>query len=270
MSTSADDPSAPLRLLHLAEADSTNAEAMRRALAGAAAPLWVLADRQTAGRGRSGRAWTSQSGNLFASLLVSTACAPAHAGQLSLVAGVAAIDAIRKAAGPAAAPEELRLKWPNDILIGAAKTGGILVESTTRSAGAERLAVIGIGLNLVAAPENLRASATFLSAHGLSLSPQRALCFLAEALDGWLRTWNDARGFAAVRLAWLERAGPVGEPLSVHLAGALVSGRFAGLDEDGALVIAGPDGRERRFSYGDVMLGEPAGAAAEKKKDEGR
>lgn len=263
MSTSAGDPPAPSRLLHLAETDSTNAEAMRRALAGEPPPLWVLADRQTAGRGRSGRAWASQPGNLFASLLVSTASPPALAGQLSLVAGVAAIDAIRKVAADQP-PAGLRLKWPNDILIGTAKTGGILIESTTLKPGGERLAVIGVGLNLVSAPDALGRAATFLSAHGLSLSPLRALCFLAEAMDDWLKTWNDARGFAEVREAWLKRAGPIGEPLTVHAACGLVSGRFAGLNQEGALVLAGPDGRERRFTYGDVML------AAEQEKDEGR
>jgi BirA family biotin operon repressor/biotin-[acetyl-CoA-carboxylase] ligase len=268
MSDSAGEPSAPLRLVHLPETDSTSAEAMRRALAGEAPPLWVLADRQTAGRGRAGRSWASQPGNLFASLLVSTSCPPALAGQLSLVAGVAAIDAIRRAAGRAP-PAGLRLKWPNDILVVTAKTGGILVESTTRSSGAERLAIIGIGLNLVSAPDDLSRAATFLSAHGLSLSPTRALCFLAEAMDGWLRTWNDARGFADVRCAWLERTGSIGEPLTVHSGGGIASGRFAGLDEEGALVIAGPDGQERRFTYGDVTLGESGSAAAEK-KDEGR
>jgi BirA family transcriptional regulator, biotin operon repressor / biotin---[acetyl-CoA-carboxylase] ligase len=257
MSASAGDPPAPLRLLHLPETDSTNAEAMRRGLAGEQAPLWVLADRQTSGRGRSGRTWASQPGNLFASLLVSTPCPPALAGQLSLVAGVAVIDAIRKAAAPLVPPAGLRLKWPNDILISAAKTGGILIESTSRNSGIERLAVIGIGLNLASAPDDLGRAATFLSAHGLSLSPQRALCFLAEAMDGWLRTWNDARGFAGVRRAWLERAGSIGEPLSVHTGKGVASGRFAGLDKEG-----------RRFSYGDVTLG--SSAAAEQKKDEGR
>jgi BirA family biotin operon repressor/biotin-[acetyl-CoA-carboxylase] ligase len=266
MSNPAGEPSAPPRLMHLPETDSTNAEVMRRALAGEAPPLWVLADRQTAGRGRAGRAWTSQPGNLFASLLVSTSCPPALAGQLSLVAGVAAIDAIRRAAGQAP-PAGLRLKWPNDILVGAAKTGGILVESTTRSSGAERLAIIGIGLNLVSAPDDLSRAATFLSAHGLSLSPTQALCFLAETMDGWLKTWNDAQGFAHVRQAWLDRAGPIGEPLTVHTAQGIAAGRFAGLDEVGALLVAGSDGTERRYNYGDVMIGEPESSAAEQKKE---
>jgi BirA family transcriptional regulator, biotin operon repressor / biotin---[acetyl-CoA-carboxylase] ligase len=263
MSASAGDPAVPSRLLHLSESDSTNAEAMRRALAGESLPIWVLADRQTAGRGRAGRAWASEPGNLFASLAIATPCPPASAGQLSLVAGVAVVDALNRAAAdrPVAG---LRLKWPNDILIGIAKTGGILIESTTLKPGGGRLAIIGIGLNLTSAPHDLGRAATFLSAHGLSLSPMRALCFLAEAMDGWLKTWNDARGFAEVRAAWLERGGPMGEPLSVHAGSGLVSGRFLGLDGDGALVIAGAGGSERRFTYGDVML------AAERKEEEGR
>jgi len=245
----------PYRLVHLAETDSTNAEAMRRALAGESGPLWIIADRQTAGRGRSGRGWSSAAGNLFASLLVPTTCPAAKAGQLSLVAGVAAIDAIRKAGEPAeSAP--LRLKWPNDVLIGPAKAGGVLVETTTR--GRERLAVVGIGLNLASAPENLDPPATYLARHGLALSPSEALCFLAGTMDAWLKTWNEGEGFALLREAWLERAGPAGELLSVRAGEGHVEGRFVGLDADGALIVAGPDGEERRFAFGDVSLLGPS------------
>jgi BirA family biotin operon repressor/biotin-[acetyl-CoA-carboxylase] ligase len=249
MTASAEGLPAPYRLVHLAEADSTNAEATRRALAGERGPLWVLADRQTTGRGRSGRTWVSEPGNLYASLLIEATCPPNKAGQLSLVAGVATIDAIRRAGllGPA-----LRLKWPNDILIGTAKAGGILVESSAQ--GEDRFAVIGIGLNLASAPPGLEKSATFLAAHGLTLSPVETLCFLAQTMDLWLKTWNEGDGFAGVRAGWLERAGAIGEPLTVHAVEGPVEGRFAGLDEEGALVIAGPDGSIRRFSYGDVTL----------------
>ena len=96
--------------------------------AASVARMWIIAQRQTSGRGRSGRAWSSQPGNLFASFITALDCPPAKAGQLSLVAGVAVIDAIRRAGDVPG----LRLKWPNDILVGTAKTGGILVESTSR------------------------------------------------------------------------------------------------------------------------------------------
>lgn len=253
------------RWVHLAEIDSTNGEAMRRGLAGEAGPLWVLADRQTSGRGRSGRSWASSPGNLYASLLMTTSAPVSKVGQLSLVAGVATIDAIRKA-GPLASGETLRLKWPNDILIGAAKAGGILVESSTRGRKEAMVAVIGIGLNLGSAPTDLGRAATYLTAHGLTLSPREALCFLVREMDAWLKTWDEGAGFAGVRQAWLERAGPVGEPLSVLANEGPIEGRFAGLDAEGALMIAESGGRVRHFNYGDVSLANapPTGAAQEK------
>jgi BirA family transcriptional regulator, biotin operon repressor / biotin---[acetyl-CoA-carboxylase] ligase len=250
----------PYRLIHLDEVDSTNAEAMRRALAGDRGPLWVLADRQSAGRGRSGRTWASAPGNLFASLLIETRCPLAKAGQLSLVAGVAAIDAVAMAGSPVPG---LRLKWPNDILIGAAKVGGILVESSQRGPEQGLQAVIGVGLNLASAPPGLEAGATDLAAHGLALSPHQTLCFLAETMDGWLKTWNEADGIAAVRSGWLQRAGAIGERLSVHGPDGPVVGRFSGLDAAGALIIAADDGTERHFTYGDVTID-----AARKNKDD--
>lgn len=253
--------------LHLAEIDSTNGEAMRRALAGEAGPLWVIADRQTSGRGRSSRSWVSSPGNLYASLLISTGAVIAKVGQLSLVAGVATIDAIRKA-GPLQPGHALRLKWPNDILIGTAKAGGILVESSARGRKEGIAAVIGIGLNLASVPTELQRTATYLAAHGLTLSPREALCLLAREMDAWLKTWDEGAGFAAVREAWLERAGPVGEPLSVLANEGPIEGRFVGLDTQGALIITDKDGRERRFTYGDVTLANAPLAGEAQEKDD--
>lgn len=253
--------------LHLAEIDSTNGEAMRRALAGEAGPLWVIADRQTSGRGRSSRSWVSSPGNLYASLLITTGAAIAKVGQLSLVAGIATIDAICKA-GPLQAGHSLRLKWPNDILIGTAKAGGILVESSARGCKEGIAAVIGIGLNLASVPTELRRAATYLAAHGVTLSPREALGLLAREMDAWLKTWDEGAGFAAVREGWLERAGPVGEPLSVLANEGHIEGRFAGLDADGALIIADKDGCERRFTYGDVSLANASLTADVQEKDD--
>jgi BirA family biotin operon repressor/biotin-[acetyl-CoA-carboxylase] ligase len=100
----------------------------------------------------------------------------------------------------------------------------------------------------------------------LTLSPSDALCFLAESMDLWLKTWDESAGFADVRAAWLERAGPVGEPLSVHGPEGAVAGRFAGLDDDGALRIVLAEGGERRFTYGDVTL--PGASDTEGGKDD--
>jgi BirA family biotin operon repressor/biotin-[acetyl-CoA-carboxylase] ligase len=238
------------RLLHLDEVDGTNAEAMRRVVSGERGPLWIIADRQTAGRGRSGRTWASAPGNLFASFVASLDHHPEKAGQLSLVAGTAVIDAICRAG----APTGLRLKWPNDILVGRAKVGGILVESTSLPRQAGTVAVIGIGLNLVSAPPDLGRAATFLAAHGLALSPREALCFLAHTMNDWLAIWNGGKGFAQVREAWLERAGPIGEALNVNAGSGPVTGTFAGLDEEGALLLDDGAGRQLSFAFGDVTL----------------
>lgn len=237
-------------LVHLDEVDGTNAEAMRRALKGERGPLWVMADRQTAGKGRSGRGWSSETGNLFASYVASVDCSTAKAGQLSLVAGVAVIDAVRLA-GPI---EGLRLKWPNDILVGTAKAGGILVESTSRPPQSGIVVIVGVGLNLAAAPDNLGRAATFLACHGLTLSPREALCFLAQTMSDWIRIWDNGEGFSEVRQAWLDRAGPIGEMLTINAAQGPVTGAFAGIDDSGALLLQSLDGKLQSFAFGDVTL----------------
>lgn len=241
----------PYRLLHLAETGSTNAEAMRLALKGEPLPLWVLADRQTTGRGRLGRIWLSEEGNLHASLALRLSCGALQASHLSLVAGVAVIDAIRAAGGIRA---RARLKWPNDVLIEGAKAGGILVESSTGHRERELIAVVGVGLNLGSHPDVAGRPATHLAAQGVSCTPLDMLSRLAATMAGWLGTWQEGAGIADVRAGWLERAGPVGERIAVTTGSGLAEGRFAGLDAEGALLLADEQGATRRFTFGDVTL----------------
>jgi BirA family biotin operon repressor/biotin-[acetyl-CoA-carboxylase] ligase len=231
--------------------DSTNSEAMRRVEAGETGPLWIVAGRQSAGKGRAGRMWSSKPGNLYATLIRRLSVATGLAPQLSLVAGVASIDAVRTAMP--AFPGLLRLKWPNDILIGAEKVGGILVESSTDQEGL--LAAVGIGVNLESHPEGLDQPATHLGAHGVAPSPEALLETLSAALDEWITRWEAEQGFGAVRDAWLGRAGPVGEQMRINTAREAVTGTFRGLDETGALLLRDQVGRVRRFSFGDVSLG---------------
>lgn len=242
------------RTLRLASVDSTNAEAMRHAAAGERGPLWIVAEVQSSGRGRSGRQWSSPAGNLYASLLTHLASPAPKAYQLSLVAGVAVIDAIR-ATTRLAPGTELRLKWPNDVLVGAAKAGGILVES---SGGADGIAaVIGIGVNLTAHPDLSDRKVTHLAAHGSAPDREALLVALAAAMDEWLDVWAESRGFAAVREAWLARCGALGQLISVNTGREAIEGTFCGVDEDGALLLQDGSGRERRFSFGDVTLAFP-------------
>jgi BirA family biotin operon repressor/biotin-[acetyl-CoA-carboxylase] ligase len=253
----------PTRTVVLDQVGSTNTEAFERAKAGEPGPLWIMARRQTEGRGRSGRHWTSEPGNLHASLLIRLPCAQAVVHQLSLLAGVAAIDAIRKASGAPVAG--LRLKWPNDVLVGEAKCAGILAESLSGGHAGEVIAVIGVGMNLAWHPAGLDRAATHLAAHGVAASPEAIL----EALDGtmahWLDVWACGAGFARVRAAWLERAGPIGERLGVHAGHDRLEGTFLDLDTDGGLIIRDLHGLQRKLIYGDVTLG-----ASQPPESEGR
>ncbi|WP_439541171.1 biotin--[acetyl-CoA-carboxylase] ligase [Hyphomicrobium sp.] len=247
---------------HFAELDSTNAEAMRRAVAGERGPLWITASRQTAGRGRAGRAWESEDGNLYASLLVSLPAPASKAYQLSLVAGVLVHDALC-AALPPAAHAAMRLKWPNDILIGGAKAGGILIESTVIARegdgqpgpadGMRLAAIIGIGVNIATYPQGLDRPVTSLAAHGATPEPAALLARIAYAADRWLAVWRGGEDFAAIRKAWLMRAHPIGERMSIDTGTERVTGTFEGLDADGGLLIDAGAGI-RRFAFGDVSL----------------
>ena len=142
-----------VRLLSLDEVDSTNDEGKRFVAEGERGPLWIVAGRQTHGRGRLGRQWVSTPGNLHASLVLSGGSHPSLAPQLGFVAGVALIDAVRRVTGLG---ERLALKWPNDLLLDGGKLAGVLLEGVPIATGDPRaphecIVVIGIGVNCVSA-----------------------------------------------------------------------------------------------------------------------
>lgn len=231
---------------------------MRLGLSGEDLPLWVVADRQTGGRGRSGRAWASEPGNLHASVAFRCDAPMEKAGQLSLLAGIAVIDAVR-ATMDLAPGADLRLKWPNDILIGSAKAGGILVESTSARADSGFLAVLGFGLNLITSPNTLGRAVTALSQYGKAPEPLAFTETLSDKILYWLDRWRAGEDFPAIREAWLERAGAMGEPIIVNTAAGPLSATYQGLSETGAL-LADVGGEIKEISYGDVMLvGQAAG-----------
>lgn len=244
--------------VELEDVDSTNAEAMRRALSGERRPLYVRASRQSAGRGRSGRSWTTADGNLALSRLVPLGCPPPQVPQLSLVAGVALHRAVRSLLDAGGHDTAVALKWPNDLVAGRAKLAGILIEAT--SIGADRFAVIGIGLNIAAAPALADRETVSLAALGFAqanepATPSRVARAVADQLEAALRDWDDGRGFAATRLAWLECGLPIGTEMSVDSgAGGRVTGTFAGLDEDGFLLIDLGGGGRMIVTVGDVAL----------------
>lgn len=238
----------------LAEIDSTNEEAKRLGEAGERAPLWITAERQTAGRGRRGREWVSPSGNFMGTLLLRPQVSPRKAAELSFVAALAVHDAVDGLLPPALR-SDLKLKWPNDLLHGGKKLAGILLESSGIAGGELAWLAIGIGINLAQYPEGLEYPATSLAALGITgVKPVDALERLAAAFDRRIRQWRDVHGFAAIREAWLSRAAGLGGPITVRLADETFEGVFEGLAPDGALEVRIATGEMRHISAGDVFF----------------
>lgn len=221
----------------LAEVDSTNAEAARIApnLTG---PEWILALRQTAARGRRGRAWTNPQGNFAATLVMRPTESPDQVALRSFVASLALYDAFVAATGRA---EGFTLKWPNDVLLNGGKLAGILLESAGSAAGLSYFA-IGIGVNLAQAPspdqvepQALR-PVSLLSETGAEVTPEEFLDLLAPAYARYEAQFT-TYGFAPIRTAWLDRAAKLGEVITARTARDEFTGTFETVDATGNLVL---------------------------------
>jgi BirA family biotin operon repressor/biotin-[acetyl-CoA-carboxylase] ligase len=216
---------------------STNAEALVRARAGERGPLWISAQSQDAGRGRRGSTWTSPKGNLYASLLLSEPSSKALAPQLSFVAALALHDALGDCA-PRLGPQ-LKVKWPNDLLLGPDKLAGILIEAESEGTFA---VVIGFGVNCVSHPPDTSFPATDLLSAGAVVGPEALLAALSVAMLRRLAQWQSGAGFVSIRADWLARAAGLGGDIRVRLPERELQGRFNGLDEAGRLLLVQPDG----------------------------
>lgn len=235
---------------------STNAEALALARAGERGPLWVTAARQTAGRGRRGNAWTSESGNLFASLLLADAAPAAHLSELCFVVALAVRDAVAEAA-PALAGL-LKLKWPNDLLLDGAKLAGILIEA--ESIGDRSIMVAGIGVNCAHHPENPAYPATDIATSGATVTPEHLLRALSRTMLARLDQWDRGSGFPAIRAEWLTHAAGIGGDIRVRLADRELTGRFETLDRMGRLMLRLPAGTLEAITVGEVFTPVPANA----------
>ena len=228
---------------------STNEEALARARHGERGSMWISARRQTAGRGRRGRSWVSETGNLYASLLLTDPCPADRAAELSFVAALAVHDAIVEVA-PALGPR-LTLKWPNDVLIDGAKVAGILVEG--ESIGGALAVAIGIGVNCASHPAETSYPATDLAAAGGAVTTDSLLSALARTTTARLAQWDRSTGFASIRADWLKRAGGLGGDIRIVVGAREAAGRFETLDERGRLVLRRADGSTEVLGAGEVF-----------------
>ncbi|MBI2524830.1 MAG: biotin--[acetyl-CoA-carboxylase] ligase [Candidatus Rokubacteria bacterium] len=239
-------------LRELDTVDSTQAELLRLTVAGAREGTAVTAQHQTAGRGRRSRAWWDTPGeSLLVSALLRPPIAPGLAPQLTLVAAVAVVDAVRAAAGV-----EARIRWPNDVTADGRKLGGILAEASSGPDGGLQHVLLGIGINVnqTAFPPELAERATSLRL--LTGARQERALLLARLLEALARRYEEylTAGFEPVRGAWRAASATLGTRV-VMPDGR--SGMAEELDGDGALRLRLDDGTLARVSSGEIADAPP-------------
>lgn len=232
------------------EIDSTVVEARRRAERGETGPVWLIARKQTAGRGRRGRAWVSPEGNLFATYLFSTTRPPAEIALLGFATGIAIAETVEAIIGAG----RVTLKWPNDVFIDGAKASGIMLDSGALASGV--WVALAFGVNLANSPEAIDQPTISLRAVLPPDAPApEPLAFLAQLrprLEGWAQRLV-TEGFEPLRTAWMARAHALGANVRVVQGETTLEGRVVGLSVRGELELDTADGR-RLIAAGDVLL----------------
>lgn len=240
------------RSIHFEAIDSTNAEAHRLAREGELGPLWIIADLQSQGRGRLGRHWVSEPGNLYATFVFTLAGSALVASQIGFVAALAVRDTalalLPRGAGPT------MIKWPNDVQVAGAKFAGILPETVAQSADGRLTMALGMGLNIAHAPEGTPYPVTSLMRHGATVTPRECLDVLDRSLSHWLAVWREGRGFADIRANWLSHAAGIGQEFTAVINQNELRGRFADLGDDGAMILALADGSRKSIHSGEVQV----------------
>ena len=254
-------PAGPWARLDVVErVGSSNAELLAAAAAGAPDRSVLVAEQQDAGRGRLGRHWVTPPGTgLAVSVLLRPAeVSPDRYGWLSLVAGLALHDVVRDLV-----PVRVCLKWPNDLLLGAEqrKAAGILAEATTGPDGTA--VVLGVGVNVGGARDDLPDGATSLAAEGAAGLDRNALLIamltrLVERESAWRAAGGDPEA-DRLRADYREACGSLGAQVRVELPGGMtVAGWAEDVDDDGRLLVLGADGQRRAIAAGDVVHVRPA------------
>ena len=232
---------------------STNDEAIALAMAGAPEGTAVLADAQTAGRGRWQRSWISPPGvNIYTTIVLRPECESSGASQIPIMAGVAAAEVL-----DGVCPGRVKLKWPNDVIIGPKKVCGILSQAKITSKKID-FAVVGIGINVNAGlhhfPKTIRESATsLLIESGGEISRHDLLISLYENFGKWYKQLLQ-KGFEPIRKKWLESAAMIGRPIRIAFKGENTEGIAKGLGDDGCLILVAEGNEEIKVSAGDATI----------------
>lgn len=238
--------------------DSTNEEARRLAEGGAAHGAVIWAKEQTSGRGRLQRKWESKPGNLFVSILLSPKCSLSAAAQLSFVSAVAAVEALKPLLP---GKGDFRCKWPNDILLGGKKVGGILLESFTTQTEepsgktkSKQWVVVGVGMNIDSYPEQALYPATSLREAGVEVVSAKIV--LGRFIEHFIQQYDlwVTDGFVPIRRNWLDYAYGIGKKIEIIQGDEVVKGTFKGLSEAGEMLVGASKGQEYAINSGDVFF----------------
>jgi len=236
--------------LFYSECDSTNSVASAMAASETKGPVWIAAGRQTSGRGRKGRVWDSEEGNLYSSFLFAPALQASDMAALPFVVALALRDAFIVAG---CAAERVHCKWPNDILINNKKAAGVLIESSAKAGGRLDHIVIGIGANLKFSPTEAIFPATSLyEENGCSLSPKEFLVGLAATLKNRLDSW-DLHNFSPIKEEWTRAAWGLGATRTINTALESFDAELMGLDDEGGLIVRLPDGTLKTVVTADIF-----------------
>jgi BirA family biotin operon repressor/biotin-[acetyl-CoA-carboxylase] ligase len=235
----------------LASCGSTNDEAGRLARAGAKHGTLVIAERQTAGRGRDGRVWQSPPGGLYMSAVLRPPMSVVDVPPMTLAIGIGLCEAVRELGAPAA------LKWPNDVLVDDRKLAGVLVEAQSQG-GKLEAAIVGIGINLTGelAEPVAETGITLAEAAGTVIDRDAFLERMLAHVERWVDRYVSV-GIEPIIPAWQERMA-VGLTARATVDGAPCVGAVAGLDADGALLLRDAAGKVHRVRSGDVEVLRPA------------
>ena len=233
------------RLLSFDTIDSTMDEARRRFDPSMSTRLWIIAAEQGAGRGRQGRPWQSPPGNLHLTLLSPIQTPLRDQAKLGFVAGVALARAVASLLPDHA---NLKLKWPNDLLLGGAKVSGLLLEGLGQGAAI----AIGIGVNIVAHPPDMPYPAAHLRMAAPDMTCENLFAKLAATLVEELDLFANGSGFPLTRQRWLTHAAHMGQSIRVRQGETSLEGIFCDIDMEGRLLLE-TSGGLARIDAGDVF-----------------
>lgn len=243
-------------LLSFDSLDSTNEEAKRLAKSGSGHGAVIWAKKQTAGKGRLGRTWVSDEGNLFVSVLLKPEKQMHELSQLSFVAAVAVHQTLKDVL---AKEYKLECKWPNDLLVDGRKIGGILLESFKAGEESGNWLVVGVGVNVDSFPEDAEFPATCLTECGVELISAKIILsrFIHHFIECY-DLWN-ADGFEPIRREWLKAAWGMGQKLVARLPDKEVEGVAYGIDPNGNLILELGGGRRQFIQAADIFPADMEG-----------